>query len=83
MFLETKLFLGVQIATFIKVHDCAVFFSYHAVSLMEAGVSPTQACKAALSKITKYYPKFSGALVAATVSGEHGNLLFPSYRLLV
>jgi len=50
---------------------------------MEAGLSPTQACKVALSKITKYYPKFSGALIAATVSGEYGNLLFPSHRLLV
>ncbi|KAK2184630.1 hypothetical protein NP493_258g06066 [Ridgeia piscesae] len=46
--------------------------SFHTVALMEAGLSPTQACKVALSKITKYYPKFSGALIAATVSGEYG-----------
>ena len=43
---------------------------------MRGGVSPTQACRDALSRINKYYPKFSGALIAATVSGEYGNLLF-------
>ncbi|KAI0224306.1 hypothetical protein LSAT2_024694 [Lamellibrachia satsuma] len=39
---------------------------------MRGGVSPTQACRDALSRINKYYPKFSGALIAATVSGEYG-----------
>jgi isoaspartyl peptidase/L-asparaginase-like protein (Ntn-hydrolase superfamily) len=45
--------------------------SFYAVSLMEAGFSPKEACRQALGKITKVFPTFSGGLVCITTEGEH------------
>ena len=39
---------------------------------MRTGTSPKDAIKAALDKIKLFYPKFNGALIAATTSGEYG-----------
>ncbi|XP_002730593.1 N(4)-(Beta-N-acetylglucosaminyl)-L-asparaginase-like [Saccoglossus kowalevskii] len=46
--------------------------SYQAVEYMRMGMDPTTACQTAMSRIIQYYPEFSGALVAAHVSGIHG-----------
>ncbi len=39
---------------------------------MAAGMSPTAAAQAALDKISIYYPNYSGALIAVSISGEYG-----------
>ena len=39
---------------------------------MASGMSPTDAAKAALDKISTYYPTFSGALIAISITGEYG-----------
>ena len=39
---------------------------------MASGMSPTDAAKAALDKISIYYPTFSGALIAVSITGEFG-----------
>ena len=46
--------------------------SFHAVLLMEVGVSPTEACRIAINRIAKYYPGFSGGIVCMNNMGEHG-----------
>ncbi|XP_070552984.1 N(4)-(Beta-N-acetylglucosaminyl)-L-asparaginase-like [Ptychodera flava] len=46
--------------------------TYQVVESMGSGVDPTSACKLAINRITKYYPNFSGALVAANLSGMYG-----------
>lgn len=43
-----------------------------AVENMRNGMSPTEATEHALLRIVKYYPKFKGALVAATKDGKFG-----------
>lgn len=50
--------------------------SYHAVALMSAGKSPSEAAKTALMKIIKLYPSFSGAIVAVTMDGTHGKIVW-------
>lgn len=39
---------------------------------MGMGMSPKDAITAVLNKISKFYPTYSGAMVAATTSGEYG-----------
>lgn len=46
--------------------------SFKAVDLMRQGLSPSKACKQALSPVKKYYPGFSGAVVCVNNKGEHG-----------
>ncbi|XP_022110933.1 N(4)-(Beta-N-acetylglucosaminyl)-L-asparaginase-like [Acanthaster planci] len=46
--------------------------SLRTVENMKQGMSPSSACEAALQPIIKYYPDFSGAVVAASKQGIHG-----------
>ena len=46
--------------------------SYHAVQLMREGVSPDQACLDAIQRIARFYPTFTGAVLALTKDGRHG-----------
>ena len=39
---------------------------------MRQGNSPTEAASLALARIAKYYPKYSGGLVAVNKDGEFG-----------
>ncbi len=39
---------------------------------MRRGVSPTAAAEDAIQTIAKYYPDFSGGLVAVNASGDYG-----------
>lgn len=39
---------------------------------MGLGMSPKDAITAVLKKISKFYPTYSGAMVAATTSGKYG-----------
>ena len=39
---------------------------------MRRGVSPTAAAEEAIQTIAKYYPNFSGGLVAVNASGDYG-----------
>ena len=48
------------------------FFSYQAVENMRNGMTPTKAAENAILRISKYYPEFSGAIVAANIDGEYG-----------
>lgn len=59
--------------------------SFYAVTLMEAGKSPKEACSTALGQITKIFPTFSGGLVCITKDGEHAgatNNMDFSYSLM-
>ena len=49
-----------------------VVFSLRAVINMETGMSPETAAKTALKEVVTFYPKFSGAVVAADRKGNHG-----------
>lgn len=46
--------------------------SYHAVQLMREGFLPDQACLDAIKRIAKYYPTFTGAVLAVDKNGRHG-----------
>ncbi|XP_028397927.1 N(4)-(Beta-N-acetylglucosaminyl)-L-asparaginase-like [Dendronephthya gigantea] len=46
--------------------------SYQAVENMRNGMSPTKAAEDAVIRIAKYYPSYSGAIVAANIHGEYG-----------
>ncbi|CAG04635.1 unnamed protein product [Tetraodon nigroviridis] len=46
--------------------------SYLAVELMRAGVDPTEACKAAISRIKRHYSQFFGAVICANTTGHYG-----------
>ncbi|BFZ15208.1 hypothetical protein BsWGS_18246 [Bradybaena similaris] len=46
--------------------------SFRAVFEMERGVSPAEAAQLALDPIRKFYPQFSGALVAVNLTGHYG-----------
>jgi isoaspartyl peptidase/L-asparaginase-like protein (Ntn-hydrolase superfamily) len=46
--------------------------SYHAVQLMREGVAPDEACLDAIKRIAKYYPTFTGAVLALNKDGQHG-----------
>lgn len=50
--------------------------SFQAVELMRQGKSPSEATSLALEKIARYYPKYSGGLVAVNKEGEFGWLTF-------
>lgn len=39
---------------------------------MRAGNSPRKSAQLAIHRISKYYPNFFGAIVAANKDGEHG-----------
>ncbi|XP_059609578.1 N(4)-(Beta-N-acetylglucosaminyl)-L-asparaginase [Phlebotomus argentipes] len=47
-----------------------------AVEDMRRGVEPAMAAENALRRIAQYYPTFSGALIAATKTGEYGASCF-------
>jgi hypothetical protein len=42
------------------------------VELMRAGASPTAAATTALRRIARFYPHFTGAIVAVNAAGTHG-----------
>jgi N4-(beta-N-acetylglucosaminyl)-L-asparaginase len=46
--------------------------SFYAVTLMEAGRNPNDASAAAIQRITKVFPTFSGAVVCVNKAGVHG-----------
>lgn len=46
--------------------------SFQAVEFMRQGKSPTEAATLALTRIAKYYPKYSGGLVVVNKDGEFG-----------
>ncbi|XP_058790738.1 N(4)-(Beta-N-acetylglucosaminyl)-L-asparaginase-like [Phymastichus coffea] len=46
--------------------------SYLSVELMRLGASPNAATETAIRRIAKYYPKFSGAVIALNKAGEYG-----------
>jgi N4-(beta-N-acetylglucosaminyl)-L-asparaginase len=46
--------------------------SYHAVQLMRQGSSPDEACLDAIKRIAKFYPTFTGAVLALDKDGRHG-----------
>jgi isoaspartyl peptidase/L-asparaginase-like protein (Ntn-hydrolase superfamily) len=46
--------------------------SYHVVQLMREGVAPADACLDAIKRIAKYYPTFTGAVLALDKNGQHG-----------
>lgn len=46
--------------------------TYHAVELMRHGVSPGDACKAAIKRISDRGYKFGGGMAAIRIDGEHG-----------
>ena len=46
--------------------------TYHAVELMRSGLSPEEAAKAAIKRITDKGYKFGGGLAVASVDGRHG-----------
>ncbi|CAH1778047.1 unnamed protein product, partial [Owenia fusiformis] len=46
--------------------------SYHAVQMLQFGLTPTQAGHDAMLRILKVYPFFSGACIVVNKQGEHG-----------
>lgn len=50
--------------------------SYQTVENMRNGMSPSEAAEHALRRILKYYPQFTGALVAANKTGGFGAACF-------
>lgn len=42
---------------------------------MKQGLNPTDASREAISRITKYYPTFNGAILAADKTGAYGMYL--------
>ena len=59
-----------------------ILFRFLIVELMRGGATPKVAATEAILRIAKYYPKFSGALIAVSKSGEfyaacHGISEFP------
>lgn len=46
--------------------------SFLAVEEMRRGATPTEAARTAIRRIIKYYPNFSGALIAINKRGETG-----------
>lgn len=51
-------------------------FRFLAVSQMAAGVPPGIITKLTIQNIAKYYPKFSGALIAVDNKGTYGELMY-------
>jgi N4-(beta-N-acetylglucosaminyl)-L-asparaginase len=50
--------------------------TFYAVTLMESGSSPIQACSAAMNRIGKAYPSFSGGIVCVNTAGDHAGASF-------
>ncbi|XP_078417918.1 N(4)-(beta-N-acetylglucosaminyl)-L-asparaginase-like [Cetorhinus maximus] len=46
--------------------------SYQAVEYMRLGFEPAAACRKAIARIQKYYPKFFGAIICANRTGGYG-----------
>ncbi|XP_064608074.1 N(4)-(Beta-N-acetylglucosaminyl)-L-asparaginase-like [Liolophura sinensis] len=46
--------------------------AYQTVSYMEQGLTPADAAERSINRILKYYPTFSGAVVAVNLKGDHG-----------
>ncbi|CAF3402576.1 unnamed protein product [Rotaria socialis] len=46
--------------------------SYHVVQLMRQGTAPDEACSDAIARIAKFYPNFTGAVLALGKDGRHG-----------
>lgn len=49
-----------------------IFFSFLAVEEMRRGSSPTVAAQTAISRITKKYPNFMGAVLVCRLDGQYG-----------
>ena len=49
-----------------------VVASFQAVEYMRQGKDPTEAAEMALQRIIRYYPTFSGGLVAVNKAGKYG-----------
>ena len=41
---------------------------------MRSGTSPSQAAQESLDHITRYYPNYSGALIAVDINGSYGEM---------
>ena len=41
---------------------------------MRNGTSPSQAAQESLDHITRYYPNYSGALIAVNINGSYGEM---------
>lgn len=50
--------------------------SFAAVSFMEMGLTPTEACQRALRPISKAFPDFSGGIVCLTKNGTVGGATY-------
>lgn len=50
--------------------------------LMKTGVSPSIATAEAIKNILRFYPDFSGAVLAVNLNGEHGMLFFVNFIFL-
>ena len=59
------------LASHVMSHDRHVS-RYQAVESMRQGLSPTEAAREALKRITAFYPDFRGALVAINITGHYG-----------
>lgn len=46
--------------------------SFHAVELMRNGKTPSEAAREAILRISRYYPTFSGAVIALNMTGHFG-----------
>ena len=55
--------------------------AYQAVESMRNGMNPSQAADVAIRRIAKYYPNFSGAVLAIDKYGNHGNFIYLFYSL--
>lgn len=53
--------------------------SFFVVEQMRNGVHPEDACEKAIRRIMKYYPDFSGAVVAANINGTYGAACHNAY----
>lgn len=49
--------------------------SFHAVELMRNGKTPAEAAGEAILRISRYYPTFSGAVIALNMTGHFGQFI--------
>ena len=59
--------------------SCVHFCSFHAVTLLGQGLSVTKAAEVAMAPVTKAFPIFSGALIAADALGNFGEFSVLTY----
>eukprot|EP01097_Dermamoeba_algensis_P008385 TRINITY_DN5587_c0_g1_i1.p1 TRINITY_DN5587_c0_g1~~TRINITY_DN5587_c0_g1_i1.p1 ORF type:complete len:258 (-),score=48.40 TRINITY_DN5587_c0_g1_i1:108-881(-) len=62
--------------------------SFQAVQNMQAGMTPKQAAEDAIRRVLRFYPTFSGGIVAVNKNGQHGGAAhgwasFFSYSVIV